>query len=93
MLPKTLRNTTRSARWTSLAVGAVCSPSPSSACAWERQICATVNKMRDQHVATQFVAHSLRPRLALHGARQALSREASRADWGLHDPVASYHDV
>ena len=37
---------------------------------WARQICSTVQKLRDLHVSTSFVQHSLRPRLALHQAKQ-----------------------
>ena len=45
---------------------------------WARHICASVRRIRDLHVSTRFVEHSLRPRLAVHQAQQQ-SRQASRA--------------
>lgn len=38
---------------------------------WSRQICATLHRLRDLHVSTEFVHHSLRPRLAINQARRA----------------------
>ena len=46
---------------------------------WAKQICATVQKLRDLHVSTQFVQHSIRPRLAVFEARQAVDGELSRS--------------
>ena len=36
-----------------------------------------VKKLRDMHVSSQFVQHSIRPRLAVFEARQAASGELS----------------
>lgn len=44
---------------------------------WAKHICATVQKLRDMHVSSQFVQHSIRPRLAVFEARQAASGELS----------------
>ena len=46
---------------------------------WAKQICATVQRLRDLHLSTSFVTHSLRPRLAVHQARQAASEKALRS--------------
>lgn len=37
---------------------------------WAKHICATLQRLRDLHVARSFVTHSLRPRLADHQARK-----------------------
>ena len=46
---------------------------------WARAICASVQRLRDLHVTNSFVQHSLRPRLAVHQAREEQQRAAAIA--------------
>ena len=63
---------------------------------WSKHIHASAARLRDIHIATTFVAHSLRPRLAAqqqrHGGEAARQRSVlasvTASAGGLHAPSA-----